>query len=84
VTGPAVSPAPTRLTAWALVFGGGLVLVGAVAMGLLFLSSRRNAAADTDTESGLQSFGLDRLMPARVPGTDTPTVDFPRPSAPEA
>jgi hypothetical protein len=76
-TPAAASGTKSSLSALALMGGGGLVLVGVVAMGLLFLNSRRHAAEDdladatvdpnADTQTDLRAVGLDGLLPRRVP-----------------
>lgn len=65
---------------WALIAGGGLVLVGAMAMGLLFLTSRRTADEDADTV--VLPVVLDGLLPDPA-GHETPTIEGPRRPAPD-
>jgi hypothetical protein len=85
-----ITPATTPWTAWALIGGGALVLVGAVTIGLLILSTRR-ARADDDADTDDAVAGADDsdktqaypLPVGRSPEPDTPTVEQPRPPVPE-
>ena len=75
---PAAGSGGSGLSALALTGGAGLVLVGVVAMGLLFLNSRRHAAEDdladaavdpnAETQTDLRPVGLDGLLPRHEPG----------------
>src|SRR5205823_8703349 len=74
---PVVGSTSTPWAGWALASGGALVLLGALALGFLVVSSRRAAAEDND--AGLVPVGLDGLLAVRapVPPSDTPTVEHP-------
>jgi hypothetical protein len=64
---------------WAFLAGGALILVGASAMGLLFLNSRRLRAVDTDVDTA--QVGLDNLWPER-PVYSRPPILPPLPPLP--